>query len=174
MRSVRGALVLAFLLASTAVQASAGQVIFLVRHAEKAAAPAGPTTPQSQMMANDPPLSAAGEARAAKLAAMLKSAGIGAIYTTEFKRTRQTAAPLAEALKLKPVMAAAKDPDPLVARLRASAVNALVVGHSNSVPELLKKLGVKEAVTIGDNDYDDLFIVFRSASGPPTLVRLKY
>ena len=165
--------------------AAADQIIFLVRHAERAApaqAPAPEPTPQAQrgaarhgmMIADDASLSPAGEQRAAKLAAMLGAAGVKQIFTTEFKRTRQTATPLAQKLKLTPVMAAAKDVDPLVAAIRKTGGNVLVVGHANTVPDLLRKLGVTEAVTIGDNDYDNLFVVVRSAAGTATLVRLKY
>jgi phosphohistidine phosphatase SixA len=153
--------------------AASDQVIFLVRHAEKAATPSAQPAPKT-MMADDSPLSAAGQARAAKLAALLASADVRYIFTTEFLRTRQTAAPLAEKLKLKPVMSASKDPDPLVAQVRQVKGNVLIVGHSNTVPELLRKLGVKGEVTIGDNKYDNLFIVTRPATGEPTLIRLRY
>ena len=50
----------------------------------------------------------------------------------------------------------------------------LIVGHSNTVPDLLKRLGVTTEVTIGDDDFDNLFVVVRAASGEPTLIRLKY
>jgi histidine phosphatase superfamily protein (branch 1) len=166
--------------------AAAEQVFFLVRHAERAEAPAPappPSTPAAgqkgapphgMMIPGDPPLSAAGEQRAAKLAAMLSASGIKAIYTSEFKRTRQTAAPLAQKLNLKPIMAAAKDPAPLVQQLRQLQGNALIVGHADTVPDIMRQLGVAETVTIGDNDYDNLFVVVRSAAGKATLVRLKY
>ena len=153
------------------------QAIFVVRHAERAAAtpaPANPVPPGHSMMPDDPPLSPAGQARAARLATMLASAGIQRIYTTEFKRTRQTAAPLADKLKIKAVMAAANDPAPLVKQLQQGAGNVLVVGHANTIPDLLKKLGVKESVTIADDQYDDLFLVIRRVGEPSTLVHLKY
>ncbi len=155
--------------------AAAEQVIFLVRHAERAdtAAPAAPAGAHS-MLGDDPPLTAAGEQRAARLAATLAQAGITDIVTTEFKRTRQTAAPLAEKLKITPVMSAAKDPGPLVARLKNAKAPVLVVGHSNTLPDVIKALGVAEPVAIGDNDYDNLFIVVRTPSGKATLIRLKY
>ena len=153
--------------------AAAGQVFFVVRHAEKAATPSG-QPPSHAMMADDPPLSPAGEQRAARLAAMLAHSGITQIYTTEYKRTRQTAAPLAEKLKIKPVMAAAKDPAPLVAQLKKATAPVLVVGHGNTVPALIKALGITEPITLRDDEYDDLFIVVRTAAARPTLIRLKY
>jgi phosphohistidine phosphatase SixA len=167
--------------------AAADQVFFFVRHAERtdAAAPTPappPSTPAAaqkgaphgMMIPADPPLSAAGEQRAAKLAAMLASSGIKAIFTSEYKRTRQTAAPLAQKLNVKPVMAPAKDPAPLVEQLRHLQGSALVVGHADTVPDLMRQLGVTETVVIGDNDYDNLFVVVRTAAGKATLIRLKY
>jgi broad specificity phosphatase PhoE len=110
-------------------------------------------------MGADPSLSEAGHARAASLAAMLKDAGVRAIFVTEFKRTQQTAAPLAKALGITPIVVSADDRSGLVARLKTTADNALVVGHSNTVPEILKELGVTTPVSIGDAAFDNLFIV---------------
>jgi broad specificity phosphatase PhoE len=157
---------------SVIAAAPAERVIFVVRHAERAGATDSDAS--KRMMADDPPLTPAGQARAARLAAMLASAGITQIYTTEFQRTRQTAAPLAAALKIAPVMAPAKDPAPLVAQLMKGKGNALVVAHANTLPDLLRRLGVKEGVTIADNEYDDLFIVIRRVGEASTLIRLKY
>jgi broad specificity phosphatase PhoE len=155
--------------------AAAEQVIFLVRHAERADAAATPAPAGAHsMLGDDPPLTAAGEQRAVRLAATLAQAGITDIVTTEFKRTRQTAAPLAEKLKITPIMSAAKDPGPLVARLKNAKAPVLVVGHANTLPDVIKALGVAEPVAIGDNDYDNLFIVVRAPSGKATLIRLKY
>jgi len=77
-------------------------------------------------------------------------------------------------LKLTSVMSAAKDPDPLIAQVRKLKTNVLIVGHSNTIPDLIKKLGVTTEIKIGDDDYDDLFLVVRPATGQPTLIRLKY
>lgn len=176
-------LALAVTFALSAQVAAAEQVIFVVRHAERAegtpmAQPSRPAPGQppghGMMIANDMPLTAAGRERAQRLANMLRSAGIKHIFTTEYQRTRQTAAPLAEQLHLKPVMAAAKDMDPLVVALRRLKEPALVVGHADTIPELLKKLGVAGAITIEDAEYDNLFVVVRGASGAPTLIRLRY
>ena len=156
-------------LASTA--GAADQVIFLVRHAERADTAGG--QPPPGMMANDPPLSAAGTERAKRLAALLASADVKHIFTTEFIRTKQTAAPLAEATQVKAVVAPSSAAA-AVAQIRKAAGNVLVVGHSNTVPELLKQLGVQQAVSIGDSEFDNLFVVVRPATGEPTLVRLRY
>ena len=124
------------------------------------------------MMAPDPDLSEAGKARAASLAAMLKDAKITAIYVTEYKRTRQTAAPLALQLGLEMTVVPSKDAAGLTAKLKSATGNVLVVGHSNTVPATIAALGVNDPVAIGDTDYDNLFIVL--ASPQPQLMRLHY
>jgi broad specificity phosphatase PhoE len=175
MKWMRAMLAALLIVIGAAPSAAAGenQIIFVVRHAERAAT-GDNAVGTNRMMADDPPLTPTGQARANRLAVMLAPAGIGRIYTSEYQRTRQTAAPLAQKLKITPVMAAAKDPAPLVTALLKGKGNALVVGHADTIPDLLKKLGVKEQVTIGDNDYDDLFVVIRRVGEPSTLIRLKY
>ena len=159
--------------AASAAPAAAQQSIFVVRHAERAdAGPAGAAAMTAP--STDPPLSAAGHERAARLATMLRSAEIKQIFTTEFLRTRQTAAPTAEALKLDVAPVSSRDMNALIARVTAAQANVLVVGHSNTVPDILKRLGIKDAVTIADSEHDNLFIVFRPATGDPTLIRLRY
>lgn len=161
------------LIVCTATAAAAQQVIYVVRHAERA--DSAPAAGQAMTApANDPPLSAAGHARAARLAAMLRSADIWQVLATEFQRTRQTGAPLAKALNLEVTTSPAREPDALLARIREAKGNVLVVGHSNTVPELLKRLGVKDPITIPESEYDNLFIVTRPASGEPILVRLRF
>lgn len=171
MKSIRTVALVSALFLALAAPAAAQQTIFVVRHAERAGVAGAPGIVSP---ANDPPLSAAGKARAARLAAMLRSAGIAHVFTTEYKRTRETAAPLAGQLKLTQVMAAAKDLDPLVERVRQVKGNVLIVGHTNTVPDLLKRFGLKDTVTIADDEYDNLFIVFRPAAGEPTMARLRY
>ena len=175
MKPVRVTIAAAACLLSFAVTAAAQQhVVFLVRHAERAATPAGQPAGRSMLGGEDPPLSPAGEERAARLAALLASADIKHIFTTEYRRTRDTARPLAEKLKVTAVMSAARDPEPLIDQVRRAQGNVLIVGHSNTVPDLMKRLGVKETVAIADSEYDNLFIVVRPASGEPTLIRLRF
>jgi len=152
--------------------AVAQRAVFVVRHAEK------------QSESNEPgvPLSEAGRARAGRLAARLKNAGVTAIYSTDFVRTLETAEPLARALKI-PVRkyfatGADGNPDlkPLAARLKAEHARdiVLVIGHSNTVPPLLKALGCAEDITMAAGQYDDLFAVVPRGDGPPVLLRLSY
>ena len=161
--------VLAFLLfAGVASTAAAQPTIFLVRHAERA--DAGMST--AGTMASDPDLSDACCARAESLARMLKDAGVVAIYTTEFKRTQQTAAPLAKALGIEAITVPANTPGTLLEALKTARGNLVVVGHSNSIPDLLRGLGVTPVVKIDDKEYDNLFVVTMGAK--PTMVRLRF
>jgi phosphohistidine phosphatase SixA len=134
-------------------------LLFVVRHAEKAAT-AG----------NDPDLSEAGRARAEALARILKDARITAIYATELKRTQQTAAPLAHALNLQTIIMPSADIAALAEKLKTQTGNALVIGHGNTIPNLLKALGLSDSISISENDYDNLFVIM--PGDPPRLVRL--
>jgi broad specificity phosphatase PhoE len=140
----------------------AAPTVFLVRHAEKA----------QNGDAKDPDLSEAGRARAAALATILKDAGITAIYASEFKRTQQTAEPLARALGLKTTIVPGKETQALAAKLKEAQGNALVVGHSDTIPEIMKALGLATPPPIADADYDNLFVLVLSQ--PVQLLRLQY
>jgi broad specificity phosphatase PhoE len=149
-----------FLFASLSV-AAANPFVVIVRHAEKASTGG-----------RDLELSPAGNARAEKLGRMLKDAGITAIFTSELKRTKQTAAPIAASLGIEPAVVAAKDTAELVEKLRAVHGNALVVGHGNTIPELATALGVKTPLNISEDDYDQVFVVTLGES--PQLLRLHF
>ena len=152
-------LVLLGLLASAA---AAQPTIFVVRHAEKAAS-----------MDRDPDLSETGRVRAQSLAKTLRDAEITAIYVTDLKRTQQTAAPLAKALGITPVILPPNDTTTLSARLRdIHSGNVLVVGHSDTVPKLINALGITASITLNDTDYDNLFVVLLEEK--PRLIRLHY
>jgi phosphohistidine phosphatase SixA len=150
---------------------SAQSAVFLVRHAERADAGAGASSATSGMMGADPDLSEAGRARAEKLAAMLKDARITAIYVTEYRRTRQTAEPLARQLGIDVTVVPSRDSKTLIEKVKSASGHVLVVGHSNTVPATIAALGVEDSVTIGENDYDNLFIV--PLSPQPVLLRLR-
>jgi len=162
-RFLLGLLTAAALLASPAV-AWAQKAVVIVRHAEK--------VDESE----DPLLSAAGMQRAEALARTLGRVGVTQIFVTQFKRTQLTAAPLAKALRLTPTVMSANTTEPLVERIRRDHANdvVLVVGHSNTVPALLKQFGHGVPETVQDGEYDSLFILVPRAQGPPTVMRLRY
>ena len=124
--------------------------LILVRHAEKA-----------DDGTSDPGLTAAGQVRAGKLAAMLAPAGVDAVFSTPYQRTRATAAPLAEQTKLEIQEYDPKDPD-FASRLLAdhAGETLLIVGHSNTIPGLVNTLtGTSAFNNLDDMEYDKLFIV---------------
>ena len=148
-----------------ATPAAAQEAIFLVRHAERLDS------------STDSPLSADGQARAVRLAQMLRDARITAVVASEFTRTRDTARPLAEAFKLPIQQVPATDLDGLLAKVRAAGPRGrvLVVSHSDRVPAILAALGWKGEVTIASGDYDNLWVVLPAGSGKePVVVRLHY
>jgi len=168
---VSGTLATALLLVFSSL-AFGERAVFVVRHAEKASE------------ANDAsvPLSEAGTARAKRLAAILKDAGISAVYSTDTVRTRKTAEPLATLARTDVRIYEATAADgkvnvqPLAERLqREHGKDAvLVVGHGNTIGPLLAALGCTEEVSIGGNEYDNLFVVVACGSGSPVLLRLRY
>ncbi len=158
------------LVALSSASAAGDRIIFIVRHAERADDGAA----GGRSMSDDPPLSAAGQARAERLAKMLGSANVTHVFATTFQRTQQTAAPLAKQQHLEVDTTTSKTADALVGRLRKTEGRSLVVGHSNTIREILQKLGVAETVDIGEQDFDNFFVVILQPSGPPTFVRLKY
>jgi broad specificity phosphatase PhoE len=141
--------------------ANAAPVVFIVRHAEKA------TTG-----GKDPDLSIEGQKRADALAQILKDSKITAVFVTEFKRTQATAAPTAKAAHVSPTVVPANDVGALVEKLRALNSNALVVGHANTIPDLLKALGIATLVSIPEDDYTEIFAVL--VGDAPQLLRLHY
>src|SRR6266487_2835658 len=153
------ALALVVLLFISGPIVSAQPVVVIVRHAEKAA-----------NGGNDPDLSSAGRARADALARILKDSGITAIFTTEFKRTQETAAPTATSAHVTPTVVPAKDTAGLVAKLHQLSGNALVVAHGDTIPNLIKALGINSPINIPDEDYSELFVVM--LGDKPQLFRL--
>jgi len=139
---------------------AASPIIFVVRHAEKSAD------------GNDPDLSAAGQERAEALARIVKDAEITAIFTTEFKRTQETAAPIAKELHVSPTVIPADQIFALVEKLRGLKGNGLVVGHGNTIPDLVKALGIATPVNVPENDYSELFFII--LGDKPQLLRLHY
>jgi phosphohistidine phosphatase SixA len=150
--------------------------IFLVRHAEKADAPP-----------EDPPLSEAGRGRAQELARLLGPAGVKAVYTSQFLRTKQTGEPLAAQLGLTvaPVALKMSASNPravsdesiaeIVRKIHEQAGGGvLVIGHSNTIPEVIRALGGDDVPKIDEKKFDDLFVVTVYAKGKAKVVRMKY
>ena len=134
-----------------------GSTIVLVRHAEKKEGD------------GDVPLIPAGQARAEALSETLRGAGISSIITTKALRTQQTAKPLAKLLQITAIPVERSDVEQTVLAKLPGAV--LVVGHSDSVPDLVRDFGGPHLDEI--RDYDNLFIIIR-ANGMTRFIHSRY
>lgn len=136
--------------------------IFLVRHAEKMAGP-------------DPDLTVMGQARATALADLLIDAEITRIYSSDYNRTRQTAAPLADALGMKVALYDPRDLSGFASTLTEMTGHILVVGHSNTTPQLTELLGGDGGSDIVEaTEYDRLYIVTQGQGGSVETILLRY
>lgn len=139
---------------------------FVVRHAEK-----------STDDRKDPSLSAAGAARAEALAKRFATRPLTAAYATSFRRTQSTAAPAAQASGLAVTTYAADVPP---AEFAAELVRThprgrvLVVGHSNTVPDIVGSLCQCKVAPIPDSQYGQLFEVHVDQGGHATMVEMAY
>ena len=149
----------------------AATTIVVVRHAER-----------STDDPRDPSLSPAGQDRARALSAVLSDARVTDIYTTQYKRTRQTAEPYAQQSGItiveRPISAAnsatyARD----LAReilTRSAGRSVLVVGHSNTVPDIVGALSGTAIPAMTEAEYDHIFVVVIPASGSPRVMQLRF
>jgi broad specificity phosphatase PhoE len=145
-------------------------VVIVIRHAEK-----------ESVSAPDPPLSEAGQARAALLVRMFgETQGAGrldAIYTTPTLRNQMTAAPLAARLGIVPIVAPSDDPRALAHRIvrENSGKRVLVIGHTNTVPEIVAALsGRSDIAPIGESEFGTMYIVTVPRIGHANVLRLSY
>ncbi len=139
------------------------QRYYVVRHAEKAIV----TKDSSGYTPSNPPLSEAGQVRAIVLREELKKAHIGNIFSTNYHRTITTAKPLSVALGDMPIQLYSPSKDSLdafIAKLKAiQKKNVLIVGHSNTVDDIVNKLTGQASIPgdLKDSDYDNLYIIRR-------------
>lgn len=132
------------------------QTFYIVRHAEKQTDTAG----VDLMMRNDPPLTREGLARAQALGTVLKKKSIGYIFSTPTTRTRTTALGVADVTGIRIEMYGPKPDNMFLQKLRSLDKNVLIVGHSNTVDDIVNDLVGKQVLTdLADNEYDNLFIV---------------
>lgn len=143
--------------------------VIIVRHAEKASD------------AEDSPLTEAGLQRAQALVGVAADAGVTAVYSTQFRRNRDTARPLAERLGVAvtevPVnLQSPGDHGQALAREildRHRGRSVVVVGHGNTIASIVEALTGRPA-PLGDIQYSDLFVVTVPPSGAPGLIRAQY
>jgi broad specificity phosphatase PhoE len=159
--------------APSAQTAAPTTTLIIVRHAE--------AMPNAGA---DPVLSEAGAARAAALAEALKDAGVAVVMTSQYQRTAHTGRPTALAMKVDLVRdAIAGGPAGLDAyvqlvvqavRSKYAGKTVLIVGHSNTVPALVKAFSGVEMPDLAHDSYDQMFVITTSEQTPARLVRARY
>lgn len=138
-------------------------IVYLVRHAEKA-----------DDGTNDPPLAVAGQIRVRILRVLLADADLTHVHTTDWKRTRETAVPIAEAAGLEPVLYDPRELEDVAAEIGATPGRHLVVGHSDTTPRLTAALGGDPSGSIQELEYDRLYIVTIVPGRPPLTTLLRF
>ncbi|HIF07621.1 MAG TPA: hypothetical protein EYQ64_11935 [Gemmatimonadetes bacterium] len=136
-------------------------VVYLVRHAEKLDD------------STDPPLTEVGRERAQLLSEILQDAGLTHIHTTDYQRTRDTAAPIADRLGLELRLYDAGELEAFSDRLRATPGRHLVTGHSNTTPSLVRFLG-GDSTDIPDHEHDRLYILTLNPDWTAGTILLRY
>ena len=137
---------LVVILATLSFAAIAERSIYLVRHAEK----------QADGTRN-PSLTKLGQQRAANIAEQLKNKNINAIYSTDYLRTQQTAAPLSKLLNLEIKSYDPRKLQEFAEEIKTTNGNLLIVGHSNTTPALAFYLGGDAYGDIDESEYDRLY-----------------
>lgn len=127
-------------------QAAAQKPVFVIRHLQKG-------------QGDDPSLTAEGAAGAERLAEMLDNKGIVAVFATPTRRAMETAAPLAKRLGIAITPYDPKGPGALAAAVAAAPGPALVVGHSNTIHDLVGRFGGTPPAPLTEEDYGTLFVI---------------
>jgi len=122
--------------------------LYLVRHAEKQADGS-----------RDPELTGAGRRRSENLSEWLADKDIRDVWSSDYKRTRDTARPTLSRLGLDLIIYDPRDLTTLSATLLSNQKNALVVGHSNTTPELARLLCTCDIDDMDDSEYDRLIVI---------------
>ena len=148
-RYLSAALIAALILGAT--PAEAADTIYVVRHLQKAAG-------------ENPPLTVEGAAGAQRIAEMLAAKGVTAVFSTATRRAEETAAPLAKRLGIGVSHYDPKNLVGLTAELESVKGAALVVGHSNTVPDLVAAFGGARPAPLTEQDYGTIYVVSAGSS----------
>ena len=168
---IAAVLPLALAAASCSHRASTPTVVFVVRHAEKAVGGG-----------DDPPLTEAGLRRAQALVQVVEDAHIGAIYSSQFTRNRETSKPLSDktGVPVTEVPVNLYQPGDYGQMLAKEILSkhagecVVVVGHQNTVPGVIQGLSGQTVPGLRDTEYGSLFIIIIPADGGPRLIRAQY
>lgn len=145
-------LFLLLLLATPAVARAEPPVVYVMRHLH---------TPEG---ARDPELTEEGRRHAEALDRRLRGKRVAAIYVSDFRRTRRTVAPLAGRLRLAPKIYDPANTPALLAAVRAETGPVLVVGHSNTVPDIVEGLGGARPAPLSHPDFGDIWTIRRGVA----------
>lgn len=137
----------------------------LVRHAEKASDGT-----------EDPELKPEGNERAQRFAALFAQANIEAVYSTRFKRTKNTVTPIAQSKGLNVQVYESMKPELVDELITKHAGKTVVIGgHSNTVPQIANVLlGKTEFQSFPDSEYGNILIITLVKRGDGRVVRLTY
>lgn len=143
--------------------------VVLVRHGERG-------------NGQDPPLTTQGQQRAQALVPVVEGAGLSAIFRTQLLRSVQTAAPVAQAVGLTPIEVIlnsgqeAQHATQVINRIQGDfkGRTVLVVGHTTTLPVIIRQLGVSTTVNVPEDEFDHLFIVIKRADRPGRLIHGRY
>src|SRR5215475_10594791 len=148
-----------------AAAAWAQSTVFVVRHADRYG-----TEP-------DPDITPEGQRQAESLSRLLADTHITRIFVTEAVRTRQTAAPTADRLHVKPVSIDASNQDELIRQVRAGFRDGeatLIVGHRGTVPKIVKALSGRDVSPLAVDEYDRLEVVTLVPGGASSVLTLRF
>ncbi|KAA3638587.1 MAG: histidine phosphatase family protein [Proteobacteria bacterium] len=134
---------------------------YVLRHAEK-------------QTGDDPALTEQGQQRAQRLANLLSNADIQAIYSSHYQRTRQTAEPIAEIKKLPITQYDPKALNQFAQKLLSENKNAVIIGHSNTTPQLVRMLSQQPIPDMDEKTYDLIYqvVTFSEIAGQQSVVNV--
>lgn len=158
-------LFLVLVCADGAVAQSDITTVIFVRHAEKV-----------NDGSKDPELSPEGVQRTTRLSQTLSRQPIQAIYSTNYKRTRNTVSPLADAVHLKVELYESMTPELLQKIIQTHKGGTVVIcGHSNTTPAMVNQLTGEETLKqFEDSDYGNLIVASVPSEGKTKITRLFY
>lgn len=156
LRKIALSVLLAFAVCGAVMPSSPPHSVYVMRHLQKATGP-------------DPGLTNEGRSNARRLAYRFGRYGLSAIYVSTTRRARETAAPLAARLRLTPKLYDPSDTAGLIARVNGEPGRVLIVGHSNTVPDIVERLGGARPADISEDRFGDIWQVY----GPRRKVKLQ-
>jgi len=152
---------LALAVVAVAVMSASTTTVYVLRHAE-----------QVHDGSKDPPLSAAGQARAERLREVfglgVSGLGIDGIIVSDTRRSQDTARPLAAALGIPVVVVESGDPEETARRALHDfhGGRVLVIGHSNTVPAIVAALSGRSVPAMDETDFSTVYVVARPRYSP--------